>query len=170
MVTYSGVMQLARGVSVSLSLNTTDDNTFHADNLFPEGSAAVDRSGDQSVGLPPRVLFRPGGVAPIKAKFDVDKSVIILHTADAKAIQKPRLLRQGDGVNQAATLSAAVAHRKSLYRAPHRISHDLRSGVDRLANHAVPRGRLQLVQLLDVGIDAAKLKPCHQANTSQSHS
>lgn len=40
-VTYSGVMQLARGVSVSLSLNTTDDNTFHADNVAAETAPAT---------------------------------------------------------------------------------------------------------------------------------
>lgn len=40
-VTYSGVMLLARGVSVSLSLNTTDDNTFYADNISAETAAAV---------------------------------------------------------------------------------------------------------------------------------
>lgn len=40
-VTYSGVMQLARGVSVSLSLNTTDDNTFHADNVAAEAAPAT---------------------------------------------------------------------------------------------------------------------------------
>ena len=40
-VTYSGVMQLARGVSVSLSLDTTDDNVFHADNVSAESAAAI---------------------------------------------------------------------------------------------------------------------------------
>lgn len=40
-VTYSGVMQLARGVSVSLSLNTTDDNTFCADNVSAETAPAT---------------------------------------------------------------------------------------------------------------------------------
>lgn len=40
-VTYSGVMQLARGVSVSLSLNTTDDNTFYADNVAAETAPAT---------------------------------------------------------------------------------------------------------------------------------
>ena len=40
-VTYSGVMQLARGVSVSLSLDTTDDNVFHADNVSAETAAAM---------------------------------------------------------------------------------------------------------------------------------
>ena len=40
-VTYSGVMQLARGVSVSLSLNTTDDNAFHADNVAAETAPAT---------------------------------------------------------------------------------------------------------------------------------
>ena len=40
-VTYSGVMQLARGVSVSLSLNTKDDNVFHADNVSAETAAAI---------------------------------------------------------------------------------------------------------------------------------
>ena len=40
-VTYSGVMQLARGVSVSLSLNTTDDNVFHAGNVSAEAAAAI---------------------------------------------------------------------------------------------------------------------------------
>lgn len=40
-VTYSGVMLLARGVSVSLSLNTTDDNTFHADNVAAETAPAT---------------------------------------------------------------------------------------------------------------------------------
>ena len=40
-VTYSGVMQLARGVSVSLSLDTTDDNVFHADNVSSETAAAI---------------------------------------------------------------------------------------------------------------------------------
>lgn len=40
-VTYSGVMQLARGVSVSLSLDTTDDNVFHADNVSAETAAAI---------------------------------------------------------------------------------------------------------------------------------
>ena len=34
-------MQLARGVSVSLSLNTTDDNTFHADNVAAETAPAT---------------------------------------------------------------------------------------------------------------------------------
>lgn len=40
-VAYSGVMQLARGVSVSLSLNTTDDNTFYADNVSAEAAPAT---------------------------------------------------------------------------------------------------------------------------------
>nr|DAZ17819.1 MAG TPA: tail tube protein [Caudoviricetes sp.] len=40
-VTYSGVMQLARGVSVSMSLNTTDDNTFYADNVSAETAPAT---------------------------------------------------------------------------------------------------------------------------------
>lgn len=40
-VTYSGVMQLARGVSVALSLDTTDDNVFHADNVSAETAAAI---------------------------------------------------------------------------------------------------------------------------------
>ena len=40
-VTYSGVMLLARGVSVSLSLNTTDDNTFYADNVSAETAPAT---------------------------------------------------------------------------------------------------------------------------------
>lgn len=40
-VTYSGIMQLARGVSVSLSLNTTDGNTFYADNIAAETVEAV---------------------------------------------------------------------------------------------------------------------------------
>lgn len=40
-VTYSGVMQLARGVSVSLSLNTTDDNAFYADNVSAETAPAT---------------------------------------------------------------------------------------------------------------------------------
>lgn len=40
-VSYSGCMLLARGVSVSLSLNTTDDNTFYADNTAAEVAPAV---------------------------------------------------------------------------------------------------------------------------------
>ena len=40
-VAYSGAMQLARGVSVSLSLETTDDNTFYADNVAAEVAAAT---------------------------------------------------------------------------------------------------------------------------------
>ncbi len=40
-VAYSGAMQLARGVSVSLSLETTDDNTFYADNIAAEVAAAT---------------------------------------------------------------------------------------------------------------------------------
>mgnify|MGYP000721857886 CR=1 FL=1 len=40
-VSYSGAMLLARGVSVSLSLNTTDDNTFYADNVAAEVAAAT---------------------------------------------------------------------------------------------------------------------------------
>ena len=40
-VSYSGCMQLARGVSVSLSLDTTDDNNFYADNIVAETAAAV---------------------------------------------------------------------------------------------------------------------------------
>lgn len=40
-VSYSGCMLLARGVSVSLSLNTTDDNTFCADNVAAEVAPAV---------------------------------------------------------------------------------------------------------------------------------
>lgn len=40
-VTYSGIMLLARGVSVSLSLNTTDGNTFYADNIAAETVEAV---------------------------------------------------------------------------------------------------------------------------------
>lgn len=44
-VSYSGCMQLARGVSVSLSLDTTDDNNFYADNIVAETAAAVFTSG-----------------------------------------------------------------------------------------------------------------------------
>ncbi len=44
-VAYSDVMQLARGVSVSLSLETTDDNTFYADNIAAEVAAATFSSG-----------------------------------------------------------------------------------------------------------------------------
>lgn len=44
-VSYSGCMQLARGVSVSLSLDTTDDNNFYADNIVVETAAAVFTSG-----------------------------------------------------------------------------------------------------------------------------
>lgn len=44
-VSYSGCMQLARGVSVSLSLDTTDDNNFYADNIVSETAAAVFTSG-----------------------------------------------------------------------------------------------------------------------------
>ena len=40
-VSYSGAMLLARGVSVSLSLKTTDDNTFYADNVAAEVAAAT---------------------------------------------------------------------------------------------------------------------------------
>lgn len=40
-VTYSGAMVLARGVSVSMSLNTSDDNIFYADNVSAETAAAV---------------------------------------------------------------------------------------------------------------------------------
>lgn len=44
-VSYSGCMQLARGVSVSLSLDTTDENNFYADNIVAETAAAVFTSG-----------------------------------------------------------------------------------------------------------------------------
>ena len=44
-VSYSGCMQLARGVSVSLSLDTTDDNNFYADNIVAETAAAMFTSG-----------------------------------------------------------------------------------------------------------------------------
>lgn len=44
-VSYSGCMQLARGVSVSLSLDTTDDNNFYADNIVAETAATMFTSG-----------------------------------------------------------------------------------------------------------------------------
>lgn len=44
-VTYSGVMQLARGVSVSLSLNTTNVDPFFADNVSAETVEEVFTSG-----------------------------------------------------------------------------------------------------------------------------
>lgn len=44
-VSYTGCMQLARGVSVALSLDTTDDNNFFADNIVAETAAAVFTSG-----------------------------------------------------------------------------------------------------------------------------
>ena len=42
-VSYSGCMQLARGVSVSLSLDTTDDNNFYADNIVAETALSTKR-------------------------------------------------------------------------------------------------------------------------------
>lgn len=44
-VSYSGCMQLARGVSVSLSLNTTDVDPFFADNVSAETAEEVFTSG-----------------------------------------------------------------------------------------------------------------------------
>lgn len=44
-VTYSGVMQLARGVSVSLTLNTTNVDPFFADNVSAETVEEVFTSG-----------------------------------------------------------------------------------------------------------------------------
>lgn len=48
-VSYSGAMLLARGVSVSLSLDTTDDNVFHADNVSAETAAAIFTGGTATV-------------------------------------------------------------------------------------------------------------------------
>lgn len=40
-VTYSGVQQLARGVEVSLEPESSEDNTFYADNVAAESAAGV---------------------------------------------------------------------------------------------------------------------------------
>ena len=44
-VTYTGGMDLGRGVSLSLDIETADDNNFYADNIVAETAAAVFTSG-----------------------------------------------------------------------------------------------------------------------------
>lgn len=44
-VTYSGLMNLARGVDVSMDIETEDDNNFYADNVLAESAGNVFNSG-----------------------------------------------------------------------------------------------------------------------------
>lgn len=48
-VTYSGGIPLARGVSVSLSVESADDNNFYADNILAETEAGIFQSGSVSL-------------------------------------------------------------------------------------------------------------------------
>lgn len=44
-ITYSGGMPLARGVEVTLDIETPDDNNFHADNVLAESDSGTFSSG-----------------------------------------------------------------------------------------------------------------------------
>lgn len=65
-VTYSGGMPLGRGVSVSLEVDTPDDNNFYADNVLAESESGVFVSGSATVtvdGLNPEVVTTILGAA-----------------------------------------------------------------------------------------------------------
>lgn len=65
-VTYSGGMVLARGVSVSLSPESADDNKFYADNVTAETAAGVFTGGTATVtvdGLNPTARALAYGLA-----------------------------------------------------------------------------------------------------------
>lgn len=48
-VTYSGGMSLGRGVSLSMEIETADDNNFYADNVIAESESGVFTSGTATV-------------------------------------------------------------------------------------------------------------------------
>lgn len=48
-ITYSGGIPLARGVNVSVSIETADDNNFYADNVLAETETGVFQSGSVSL-------------------------------------------------------------------------------------------------------------------------
>lgn len=48
-VTYTGGMVLARGVDVSLEIETADDNNFYADNVIAETEPAAFTSGEATI-------------------------------------------------------------------------------------------------------------------------
>lgn len=48
-VTYSGGLKLGRGVSLSLEIETADDNNFHADNVLAETESSNFTSGTATI-------------------------------------------------------------------------------------------------------------------------
>ena len=48
-VTYSGGMKMGRGVSLSLEIETADDNNFYADNVLAETESSNFTSGTATI-------------------------------------------------------------------------------------------------------------------------
>lgn len=86
-VAYSGVMLLARGVSVSLSLNTTNDNTFYADNIAAETAAAVFADGTAALTV--------DGLLAAAEKFILGLPEVTEMQSDGSAVQ---VSHYGDGM------------------------------------------------------------------------
>lgn len=87
-VTYSGAMVLARGVSVSMSLNTSDDNIFYADNVSAETAAAVFSDGTATLTV--------DGLLAAAEKFILGLPAISKVTADSNQVE---ISHYGDGMD-----------------------------------------------------------------------
>ena len=87
-VTYSGAMVLARGVSVSMSLNTSDDNIFYADNVSAETAAAVFSDGTATLTV--------DGLLAAAEKFILGLPATSKVTADGNQVD---ISRYGDGMD-----------------------------------------------------------------------
>lgn len=64
-VTYSGAMKLGRGVSVSVEIDTADDNNFYADNVVEETETSQFTSGTAAItvdGLEPEAAVLVYGI------------------------------------------------------------------------------------------------------------
>lgn len=87
-VTYSGAMVLARGVSVSMSLNTSDDNIFYADNVSAETAAAVFSDGTATLTV--------DGLLAAAEKFILGLPATSKVTADGNQVE---ISHYGDGMD-----------------------------------------------------------------------
>ena len=87
-VTYSGAMVLARGVSVSMSLNTSDDNIFYADNVSAETAAAVFSDGTATLTV--------DGLLAAAEKFILGLPATSKVTADGNQVE---VSHYGDGMD-----------------------------------------------------------------------
>ena len=87
-VTYSGAMVLARGVSVSMSLNTSDDNVFHADNVSAETAAAIFTGGTATLTV--------DGLLAAAEKFILGLPAASKVTADGNQVE---VSHYGDGMD-----------------------------------------------------------------------